>query len=857
MSYWILTSKGRIISCSTVQRLTYTEAHTDEYTRLRKLFDDDIRKKFDAENVELGTKDAQLLWNRLTIGDIESDEAFVEEFRRVISDNKLPDADDTYSQMNDPQYINMELGLPRGPDDELLRAKVKRRAVDLDGNPVGRAHDNPLLDTRHYIVEYIDGSEETLSANIIAENLLAQVNEEGHRQLLLDEIIDHRTNDQAVTVENGFTETPSGARRRKLTTKGWEICVQWKDGQTTWIALKDLKESYPVELAEYAINNKIQNEPAFAWWVPYVVKKKERIISRIKSRYWERTHTYGIRMPKSAKEAYEIDKQNNETFWTNAITEEMKKVRVAFAEYDGDVAQLVGYEELGLHLVFDIKMSEGFRRKARLVADGHKTDPPSSVTYSTVVSRDSIRIILMIAALNDLEVMSGDIENAYLNAPCREKYWTKAGPEFGDDCGKVFVVVRAIYGLKSSGAAYRAFLAKVLDEIGFTLSMGDPDVWYRAASKPDGEKYYEYMLVYVDDLLCVSHNAKNTMSELKRLMKFKKDKIAPPEMYLGATLEHKMLNGRKVWTMTSKDYIKAAIKNVEKNLQENFSIKLPARAPTPLPQNYVPENDMSEELNAKEIGTYQEMIGILRWAIEIGRVDIYLEVSLISAYQAAPRRGHLERLAHIFSFLKKNPKLTLYFGPALPRIDPNTFVGNTSEDFKEFYRDTKEEIPERIPKPLGRAITITAFVDASHAANKVNRRSHTGYIIFINRAPIIWFSKRQNTVETSTFSSEFIAMKTCVEHISALRYKLRMFGIPIDGPAGVLCDNQSCVNGSSMVDSTLSKKHVSLAYHATRRHVAVGTITVGKIDPNENLADALTKMLTIAKREYLFGNWTY
>ena len=100
-------------------------------------------------------------------------------------------------------------------------------------------------------------------------------------------------------------------------------------------------------------------------------------------------------------------------------------------------------------------------------------------------------------------------------------------------------------------------------------------------------------------------------------------------------------------------------------------------------------------------------------------------------------------------------------------------------------------------------------------------------------------------------------MKTCVEHISALRYKLRMFGIPIDGPAGVLCDNQSCVNGSSMVDSTLSKKHVSLAYHATRWHVAVGTITVGKIDTNENLADALTKMLTIAKREYLFGNWTY
>ena len=185
------------------------------------------------------------------------------------------------------------------------------------------------------------------------------------------------------------------------------------------------------------------------------------------------------------------------------------------------------------------------------------------------------------------------------------------------------------------------------------------------------------------------------------------------------------------------------------------------------------------------------------------------------------------------------------------------FDGCNHEQFLDYYRGAKEEIPSRIPKPRGRAVQVTAIVDASHAHNKVTRRSHTGYVTFINRAPILWYSKRQNTVESSTFSSEFIAMKTCVEIIIGLRFKLRMFGIPLYDPADVLCDNQAVVNNSSKVESKLNKKHSSVAYHATRWAVAAGIIRVGKIHSNENLADAFTKRLPVIKREYLFGNWTY
>ena len=122
---------------------------------------------------------------------------------------------------------------------------------------------------------------------------------------------------------------------------------------------------------------------------------------------------------------------------------------------------------------------------------------------------------------------------------------------------------------------------------------------------------------------------------------------------------------------------------------------------------------------------------------------------------------------------------------------------------------------------------------------------------------MVWYSKRTSTVETSAFSSEFIAMKTCLEAIISLRYKLHMFGVPFDGPTEVFCDNNAVVLNASRVESKLSKKHNQLAYNAVRWAVAAGIIRVGWIDGKENLADAMTKILPLLIRQYLFGNWTY
>jgi len=180
-----------------------------------------------------------------------------------------------------------------------------------------------------------------------------------------------------------------------------------------------MKDSFPVQLAEYSVRARISQEPAFAWWVSFVLKKRIRIIAKVKSKYWVRTHKFGIRVPKSVAEAKRLNEANGDTLWWDAICKEMKNVRIAFKEFEEDVSAIPpGYQEIRCHMIFDIKMGENFRRKARMVTDGHWTETPAALTYSSVVSRDSVRIVLTIAALNDLSVLACDIQNAYLTAKC-------------------------------------------------------------------------------------------------------------------------------------------------------------------------------------------------------------------------------------------------------------------------------------------------------------------------------------------------------------------------------------------------------------------------------------------------------
>jgi hypothetical protein len=136
-----------------------------------------------------------------------------------------------------------------------------------------------------------------------------------------------------------------------------------------------------------------------------------------------------------------------------------------------------------------------------------------------------------------------------------------------------------------------------------------------------------------------------------------------------------------------------------------------------------------------------------------------------------------------------------------------------------------------------------AKVDADHASDTVTRRSRTGFLVFLNSGLVYWSSKKQNSVESSSFGSEFVAMKQCCEYLRGLRYKLRMLGIPVDGPAYIFGDNQSVLANTSIPESVLKKKSQSIAYHFVREGVARDEWRTTYINTNENEADLLTKVL--------------
>jgi hypothetical protein len=211
---------------------------------------------------------------------------------------------------------------------------------------VGRAHANPILDTRVYEVEFPNGSVKEYTANILAESLYAQVDEFGNRFLLLKDIIDHDKDSTALSQHEASIDNynGSGNSSRKVTTKGWKLCCQWADGSTSWEPLCNLKESNPIELAEYAEARNLLNEPAFAWWAKDILRHKRRIIQKVKSHYWQRTHKFGICLPKTVSEALALDKENNNMLWYDAIQKELKNVQSAFHFLPEGESAPIGYK---------------------------------------------------------------------------------------------------------------------------------------------------------------------------------------------------------------------------------------------------------------------------------------------------------------------------------------------------------------------------------------------------------------------------------------------------------------------------------------------------------------------------------
>ena len=875
MVFYIMNRTGKVIAKSTVTSL---EPSDYDVTEIKKRISDldstihsaigDYRKASLDSKVDIPDFDDEDLLSQLGYCfhlDTKSIETRDEDH---YSNNNIPDTDDAPNADVESEAFDKFLGLymevPSGDGSSKVLARVKERKRDHDGNLIGRSDDNPILNTAVYNVESPDGTISEYTANIISENLWNQVDDDGYNYDLMHEIVGHRKDNTAVSIDDGYFITSSGAKRRVITTKGWQLNVRWENGETSWIALKDIKASNPVEVAEYAASNDLSSEPAFAWWVKPTLRRRDVIIKSA-SRRIKRHMKFGITIPQSYEEAIRIDRENGNTLWQDAIKKEMSNVEVAFKFQEDGTKIPIGFKQIKCHLIFDVKFT--LERKARYVAGGHMTKVPASMTYSSVVSRDSVRIMFLIAALNDLDVKMVDIGNAYLNAETRERVWFIAGGEWGNRKGMKVIITRALYGLKSSGAEWKkTFSSYIKVTLGFDPCVGcDDDVYLRAEKDEHGNEYYSYIVCYVDDVLVINKDPEKYLRLLRRDFRLK----SPPEtpkMYLGADISRFQVppsegeGARTCWSMSADSHIKKALEAVEMQMAKDGVRFRPSNKIAEHPfssQSYRPELDTSEYCSEDQVTFYQSLIGMLRWMCEIGRIDILTEVSMLSSHLATPRVGHLNQALYIFRYLKDHNRSKMVFDhePVFIHDDDVPFEERALSKAKfmaELYPDAVEDIPCNAPKPRGKAVTITTFVDSDHAGDKMTRRSRTGVIIFVNRAPIIWYSKRQNTVETSTFGSEFVALKQAFEMVKSVKYKLRMFGIPlIENETKILGDNRAVILNASVPESTLRKKHHSVNYHFVRECVAAGIGLVMKVDTGENLADLFTKLLDSTKRKTL------
>ena len=286
--------------------------------------------------------------------------------------------------------------------------------------------------------------------------------------------------------------------------------------------------------------------------------------------------------------------------------------------------------------------------------------------------------------------------------------------------------------------------------------------------------------------------------------------------------------------MAPKKYIERLIQAYT----QMFGQKPSTNVYSPLEKGDHPESDNFNLLDESGIQQYQSLIGSLQWAISLGHFDIATAVMTMSSFRVIPCHGHLQCLQHICGYLARMKHATNRF-----RTHDPDYSDLPSKDFDWYatYGDVTEILPHDAPIPLGKSITMTHYVDANLYHDALTGRSVTGILHLLNATPIDWYSKKQATIETATYGSEFIAARTCVEQIIDLRNTLCYLGVPIVDKSYMFGDNESVVNSSSIPHAKLHKQHTALSFHCVRESIALGYIGFYFLPGSLNPSDVLSK----------------
>ena len=618
----------------------------------------------------------------------------------------------------------------------------------------------------------------------------------------------------------------------------YNVMVEWESGEVTYEPLTLISKDDPMTCAVYAKKHDLLDTTGWKHLKRYA-KTSKRLIravkqSRIRQVRASARYQHGFQVPKDYNDAMRLDKENGNTHWQDAMDLELTQIHEyeVFKDtgkakfHNGKVVTPDGFQKIRVHLVYAVKHDGRF--KARLVADGHLTKEPVESIYSGVVSLRSLRMVVFLSQLNNLEIWGADVGNAYLEAYTDEKLCIMAGPEFKELQGHLLIMVKALYGTRSGGARWHDRLFDIHQELKFKPSKADPDVWMRP--EPGGT-CYEYVAVYVDDLAVAAKDPQAFCNELKKKYNLKLKGVGPLEYHLGCTYK-KDPDG--TLAADPRRYVNKILESYERMFKEK-----PRKSRPPLEGGDHPELDTSELCDEHQTKQFQTMIGQLQWLISLGRFDIAVHVMSLSRFRAQPRKGHLDRAKRIVGYLLFLPDGAIRF-----RIGEPDFSSLKDQEYdwtRTVYSGACEQIPHDIPKPLGKHVQTTHYVDANLHHDLATGKAVTAALHFLNQTPIDAYTKRQSTVETATYGSEFVAARTAVDQIIDIRTTLRYLGVPIRDKSYMFGDNKSVVTSSTIPNSTISKRHHLASYHRVREAIAAKFISFHWKDGKSNPADILSK----------------
>ena len=626
-----------------------------------------------------------------------------------------------------------------------------------------------------------------------------------------------------------------------ITTRHVRLLTDFDTSDASWIQADALRLECPELVAAYATRRNILSHPDFSWVASEFpdARSQAKCLRSLAAKRKDNgpRYKFGIQVPMNPKHALALDARNKDNLWKESMDKELKQINdyKTFIVLEDHETMPPGYKQIPYHMVFDVKFD--LRRKSRLVASGNHTDNPKEDIYSGVVGMETVRLGFTLAAMNNLQCCAGDVGNAFLYGKTREKVYIIAGPEFGDDAGKRMIIDRGLYGLKTSSARFHEHLSAKLRSMNFKPSLADADLWMR-----DAGDHYEYVATYVDDLLVWSRDCDSIIDTVKDQYILKG--VGSPDYYLGGNVTplDEAWNRKGCFTALSAE---TYIENVVEKLQKMAGVSQFKAPGAPMRDTYHPECDTSRLLEPAEASMYRAFIGSGNWVVTLGRMDVAYAVNSLARYSMAPRLGHLEAAFSLFGYLRHTHQKRIVIDPN--PLDWSKYSMAEFDTWKEFYPDAEEDLPDKMPEAKGAEARITVYVDADHAHDQVTRRSVTGIILFVNGTPVKWISKRQKTVETSTYGSELVAARIAIETILEYRYMLRMLGVPVHGPSLLLGDNKSVVLNTTVPSSMLKKKHLACNYHRVREAVAARIVTFVHIPTDENLADLMTKPLGKAR----------